>query len=360
MRSSFKVARVLGIDIEIHATFFILLMFFFMLLGPKGMLLILGVFFFVTIHELCHSLAALYFGISVKKITLLPIGGVASMSEIPRKPFQELVISLAGPMSNIMVLVIFYWPLNIFLGHERLMHPLLVIAGRGGSVADINILAYIYWLNLMLAMFNILPAFPMDGGRVLRALLSYRMSYKRSTDIAVKLGHVFALLFAYIGLLHGHIFLLIIAVFIYMSASSEGLQVNVSETIKDYTVKNVLSREYISVSPETPLARVLELVFHSHQEDFPVTFEGSYAGLVTRKELMRGIHERGKTAAASEIMRTDLPGVDIDARLHEVRKLMTENDTRALAVMKDGRLAGIVTLDDINKVFLMIGEKYQK
>ena len=117
MRGTFRLVRVLGINIDIHSTFFLLLAFFFLVMGVKGLILIVGVFFFVTIHELCHSLVAARFGIKVKQITLLPIGGVASMPEAPAKPYQELLISLAGPLSNVVVLIIFYYPLYALLGN---------------------------------------------------------------------------------------------------------------------------------------------------------------------------------------------------------------------------------------------------
>jgi Zn-dependent protease len=357
MRGSFRLTRVFGINIDIHFTFFLLLLLFFILLGPKGLVLILGVFFFVTLHELCHSLVALHFGIKVKRITLLPIGGVASMSEIPKKPYQELLISLAGPLSNVLVVIIFYYPLLIFLGKETLMYPFMVLTGQASYTGSFNVLAHIYWINLILAVFNMLPAFPMDGGRVVRAILSYRMSYKEATAIAVRLGHIFALLFAYIGIVHGHIFLLIIAVFIYMAASSEGFQVNVQETIKKYTVRDVLAREFVHVSPDTPLAKLLEVMLHRHQEDFPVMEEGALRGFVTRRGVIQGIHEKGKDAKVSEIMRTDIPPVKVTARLNEVQRLMQRHSTNAMPVERNGKIIGIVTLDDINRIFVIVGEK---
>lgn len=356
MRGSFRLTRIFGININIHFTFFLLLLLFFILLGPRGLILILGVFFFVTVHELCHSLVALHFGIKVKKITLLPIGGVASMSEIPTKPYQELLISLAGPMSNVLVVIVFYFPLLLLLGKETLMYPFLVITGQAPFAGNFNILAHIYWINLILAVFNMLPAFPMDGGRVLRAILSYRMSYKAATGVAVRLGHIFALLFGYIGLVHGHIFLLIIAIFIYMAASSEGIQVDVQETIKRYTVRDVLARTFVHVSPDATLANLLELMFHTHQEDFPVMEDGRLKGFVTRRKVIHGVHEKGKDAKVSEIMRTDIPAVKPETRLHEVQKLMQKHQTNAMPVERHGRVIGVVTIDDINRVYVVVGE----
>lgn len=229
MKGTFRIARVFGINIDIHFTFFLLLGFFFWVMGLSGLVLISGVFLFVTIHELCHSLAAAYFGIKVRDITLLPIGGIASMPEFPAKPYQELIISLAGPVSNLIIILVFYYPLYIFLGKETLMYPFFVLTGQMKHMGQFNVIAHIYWINLILAAFNMIPAFPMDGGRVLRAILSYPMGHSKATGIAVRLGRIFSLIFAYFGIAKGHILLVIIAVFIYTSASSEGLQIKRGE-----------------------------------------------------------------------------------------------------------------------------------
>lgn len=357
MRGSFRLTRVLGIDIDIHITFFLLLGLFFLLMGPKGLVLIVGIFFFVTIHELCHSLAALHFGIKVKRITLLPIGGVASMQEIPQKPYQELIISLAGPASNVIIVLLFYFPLRMFLGEETLMYPLLVITGQAKYTGQFNVLAHIYWINLVLAVFNMIPAFPMDGGRILRALLSYRMTRRNATRIAVRLGHIFALLFAYFGIVYGHIFLLIIAVFIYIAASGEGMQVMVQETIKKYSVRDVLARDFVHVTRDTPLSKVLEMTFHTHQEDYAVMEGDHLAGVITRKEVIRGVHIKGKDMLVGDIMRIDIPPVKVTTSLDVVQKLMQKHGTNAMPVERRGHVVGMVTLDDINRVYIMMGEE---
>jgi len=356
MIGSYRLVRVFGIDIEIHFTFFLLLFIFFAFMGARGFALILGVFFFVTVHELCHSLAAMRFGVKVKKITLLPIGGVASMSEMPTKPYQELIIALAGPLSNLLVVVIFFWPLAKILGHDKLMYPLIAMMGHSAQGTEMNIIAHIYWLNLVLAIFNLIPAFPMDGGRILRAILSYRMSYRKATDVAVRMGHIFALFFAYIGIVYGQVFLLIIAIFIYMAASSEGLQVEVRETIKNYTVESVLPENFLSITLDTPLAKVLELVFHTHQEDFPVIEDGHLRGMITRRELIHGIHIMGKDAYCRDIMRTDIPPVNVKTGLYDVQKLLQKHGTNAMPVERDGNIVGIITTGDINRVYLMLHE----
>jgi Zn-dependent protease len=229
MRGSIKLFKVFGISINIHITFLLLLVFF-VSGGVKWLALMLGVFFFVTLHELCHSLMARHYGIDVREITLLPIGGIASMSSMPEKPAQEFFISIAGPLFNIAVIVIFYNPLKSLLGQEVLLHRPLSTATWGFT------LAYLYWINLMLAAFNLLPAFPMDGGRVLRSLLAGRIGYVKATRFAVGLGHLFAIVFAYFGIVDYNVMLIAIAIFIYTAASGEGRQVDIREALKKFKI----------------------------------------------------------------------------------------------------------------------------
>lgn len=357
MKTTFRLTKVLGIDIDIHFTFLLLLAFFFAFMGWNGLALVVGVFFFVTVHELCHSLVAMHYGIKVKRITLLPIGGVAQMPEIPQKPKQELLISLAGPLSNVLIVIIFFYPLYALIGKDALLHPFKVITGQAPYTPELNVFAHIYWINLILAVFNMLPAFPMDGGRVVRALLAYRLGYREATKVAVRLGHIFALFFGYIGLVHGNILLLVIAVFIYMSASGEGVQVEIRETIKNYTVRDVLARDFVHLEPETSLGEVLGIMFHSHQEDFPITENGRLVGFVTRRIVVRAAHEKNKDVPCREIMRTDIPVIYAGVTLDHVQKLMRKYQTTAMPVEESGTIVGVVTLDDINRVYVTMSER---
>ncbi|MFA4981250.1 MAG: site-2 protease family protein [Candidatus Omnitrophota bacterium] len=349
MRGSIKLFKIFGISINIHVTFFLL----FLLVLPSGLkwvFLVFGVFFFVTVHELCHSLVAKYFGINVSEITLLPIGGVASMAKIPEKPIQELLISLAGPASNIAILVIFFFPMKYLLGDEILFHSLS--AGTWKLA-----IAYLYWINLALAGFNLLPAFPMDGGRVLRALLATRMGYRKATKIAVNLGHVFALGFAYFGFVRLNIVLIVIAVFIYMAASSEEMQVDVKEALKKFRVRDILPTNFYTVKSNTTLAKVLELVFHSHQEDFPVVDDGDAVGFATRQDIMAGVHRFGMNTMVKDVMRKDFPKVKDSDALMKVQNIMQVNNVRVLPVMRDNKVIGVITLEDIGRVYSMVSQK---
>ena len=350
MRGSIRLFKVFDISINIHITFFLLLALF-LGGGPKWIFILISIFFFVTLHELCHSLVAKHFGINVREITLLPIGGVASMARMPEKPLHEFLISLAGPLFNLSIIVIFFYPLKLLLGEEALFHPL------SAATWPLTI-AYIYWINLMLALFNLIPAFPMDGGRILRALLATRLGYRKATRIAVTLGHIFALIFAYIGITKFSIILIIIAIFIYMAASSEEMQVDVKETLKKFRVRDILPKNFVTLSSEATLAKALELIFHYHQEDFPVVDDKHLAGFITRQDIVAALHQFGKERLVRDAMRRDFPKVKESDSLIKVQGIMQESGMSALPVMKDGDVAGIVTIEDISRVYAMISERH--
>lgn len=349
MTGSIRLFKVFDISINIHVTFF-LLIFLALTGGVKWAVLVIAIFFFVTVHELCHSLVAKYFGIDVREITLLPIGGVSSMAKMPEKPSQELLISIAGPLSNIVVILVFYFPMRYLLGADILFHPL-------STQTWPLVAAYIYWINLVLAGFNLLPAFPMDGGRILRAILATRLGFRKATRIAVNFGHIFALIFAYFGVVRFNIILIFIAIFIYMSASSEELQVNIKETLKKFRVRDILPRDFVSLESDATLAKVLEHIFHSHQEDFPVIENGSLVGFITRQDIMTSIHRFGVNKIVKGIMHTEFPKVRENDSLIKAQNTMQGSSFRALPVMRDKEVMGIITFEDIARVYSMLSQK---
>ena len=355
MRGSIKLFEVFGISINIHITFFLLLL---LVLpgGLKWIFVVIAVFFFVTVHELCHSLVARRFGIRVREITLLPIGGVASMAKMPEKPIQEFLISVAGPLSNIAVMLILFFPLRSILGEDVLL-DFVRTRGRLSTATWPLTIAYIYWINLFLAGFNMLPAFPMDGGRILRSILATRLGYRKATKIAVNFGHVFALIFAYFGIVRFNIMLLVIAFFIYQAASSEELQVDVKETLKKFRVRDILPPDCITLKNDTTLAKVLELVFHSHQEDFPVVDGGELVGFITRQDIMANVHQHGTDKLVKDVMRLKFPKARETDSLIKVQAMMEESRLRALPVVKDGAVAGVVTLEDIGRVYSLASQR---
>jgi len=353
MRGSIRLFKVFDISINVHMTFFLLLLLF-MYGGLKGVVLILGVFFFVTLHELCHSLVAQKLGIKVKEITLLPIGGVASMTRMPEKPSEEFLISIAGPLLNIAVIIIFYFPFYILFGQEML-HGFFV---EGPSLKTwSHVFIYIYWVNLILAVFNLIPAFPMDGGRILRSILAQHMNYHKATRIAVNFGHIFAILFGYFGFLRGNILLIVIAIFIYMAASSEELQVDIKETLKKFTIKDIISSQFAALDKEATLSKVLELMFHSHQEDFAIVEEGVMLGFITRNDIINGIHQKGTSAKVTDIMKKDYPMLHEYDTLNRAQEVMQENQVKALPVTRSGSVIGVVTIEDISRVYAVMAKR---
>ncbi|MFH1594482.1 MAG: site-2 protease family protein [Candidatus Omnitrophota bacterium] len=352
MRGAIRLFKIADISINIHISFFILFLFLslFFNMSWRWILLIVGIFSFVTLHELAHSLVAKKFGITVKEITLLPIGGVASMTKIPDKPYQEFLISLAGPLLNIGIVVIFYFPLQLILGRDVLFHPLSV------KTTPLMI-AHLYWINLMLAMFNLIPAFPMDGGRIVRSILAQKMGYRKATRIAVNLGHAFALIFGYIGFVQGNVYLIVIAVFIYMAASSEELQTDIRETLKRFKIKDIMPTQFLTLEKTATLSKVLELIFHSHQEDFAVVEYGKMIGFVSRIDIINGIHQHGTTSDVSSIMKKDTPSLKETDSLEKAQSIMNEENLRALPVFRNGNLAGVVTIEDISRVYSVMTNK---
>ncbi|MDP3789787.1 MAG: site-2 protease family protein [Candidatus Omnitrophota bacterium] len=349
MKGSIKLFEIFGISINIHITFLLLPVLFFFMSGLSGVLLVLIVFACVTFHELTHSLVAKKFGIAVKDITLLPIGGVASMSKMPDNPRQEFLISVAGPISNIFLAAVLFGILYCmpWMPKEVLLHPL--------SGEDLRYtIASLWFINIMLAVFNMLPAFPMDGGRVLRAILALKMSYMKATRIAVGIGHIFAVFFGFWGLMTGNIVLILIALFIYIAASSEETQTNVSETLKTFRVKDVLNTQFLTLERNTPVSKVLELIFHSHQEDFPVMETDHMLGFVTRNDIIIATHQFGPDKHVGDIMRTDIPAVTPEDKLLKVQRIMEEKSVRALPVVTGSRLQGIITLEDIFRIYSLL------
>ncbi len=351
MKGSFKLFDVFGIAIKIHFTFLLLPLIFGHFYGLRGIFLILFVFCCVTYHELCHSLQARLFGVKVDQIVLLPIGGVAAMRSIPENPGEEFRIAIAGPLFNITFALVLFLPAYFLLGPENLFHP--------GINTWPRTFAYAFWINPILAFFNLLPAFPMDGGRVLRSVLARKMDYGKATRIAVGFGHAFAVLFGFVGLIStpANPILIIIAFFIFMAASQEGMQVDLRLTLRKLSVKDVLPDKFFSLAAFTPFAEVLSLTLHSHQEDFPVVEDGKVVGLLTRADIILTIHQSGMQKLVKDIMRKDFPTASINDPLTKAHKLMEQWRMKAIPVLNRGNLVGVISLEDISRAYLLMSGK---
>jgi Zn-dependent protease len=356
MKGSIKLFKLFGIEIKIHVTFLLLPAFFGvfywlnfgLLTSVRAIVLIFFIFICVIAHEICHSLMAKRYKINVKDITLLPIGGIASMQAIPENPKQEFTISIAGPAFNLIFAAIIFYPIYLIIGMDIL---------RPGLESWAQTLAYMLWINPILALFNLLPAFPMDGGRILRSILAQKMEYGQATKIAVSLGHTFSLIFGFLGILGTNIVLILIAIFIYMAASQEGFQVDLRLTLKQFKVKDILPESFVTIEPNTPASKILELIFRTHQEDFPVVENSKLVGLVSRTDIISCVHQSGLEKKAKEFMRTDIKTVKPEDQLNKAYLLMQQLGLKALPVTSDDNLKGIICLEDISRVYSLLSQK---
>lgn len=361
MGTSFKIGRVFNIDIKVHWTFFLLLLFF-AFVGFQGSGRIAGalvttaviavLFFCVLLHEFGHSLVAQRLGIEIPDITLLPIGGVARLKSLPDRPADEVKIAVAGPLVNVVLAPIFFG-IALLLG-AHLAAPSSPIVGLG-SVGQF--FTYLGWINVFLAVFNLIPAFPMDGGRVLRGLLATRLGPVRATDVASAVGQFFAFAFFLVGLLGGNFILALIGVFIFFGASGEAQMVRQRELMRGLNVSDVMGtkRRTETVTPYHNFGQVLDAVIHGYQEDFPVVDEdGKLVGMITRNEILAAAHSPGRFADVRDLMKTDVPTISPDADLFkDGYRILQESGLRAIPVIKNGELVGMLTMDDVGQASLL-------
>ncbi|HJV88764.1 MAG TPA: site-2 protease family protein [Holophagaceae bacterium] len=350
MSWSWKLGTLAHIEIRVHATFLLLLAWVGGLSYSKDRSLeaalvavafILCVFATVVLHEMGHALTARRFGVRTLGITLLPIGGVAQLDRIPEKPREELLVALAGPAVNV-VLALLLWAGLAGGGPLDLQGP------RPGPTAFVARLAVV---NAGLALFNLLPAFPMDGGRALRALLSLRMGRSRATRIAAHLGQAMALLFAGLGLL-GNPFLVFIGLFVWLSAEEEARAVQVQAVLDGISVGEAMVTTFQTLAPEESLARARELLIHTFQRDFPVAREGGCLGLLTHQGLLRALAHGGEGCEVTSAMESTFGTATPVEPLSSALPRLPSAPGRTLLVMEGRRVVGLLTAENIGEMFL--------
>ncbi len=359
-----KLFTVRGIEVKMHITFPLILVWAavqfgylntegFSLSGAAfGVVVILLLFICVVIHELAHSLVAVRMGFPVRDIVLLPLGGVAQMERMPERPAQEFLMAIAGPLSNFVIAVLLTVAgLALEMGAGRDLWQLLIdpiqLGWRG-------IIPYLIVTNLGLAVFNLIPAFPMDGGRVLRALLATVMSHARATTLAVRVGQGLAWMLGLTGLLTSNFMWVLIAIFIYSGAAQEGQMVHVKNALQGLRVRQAFSRRALALCPNDPVSRAADLTLESFQADFPVCDGERLMGLLTHTDVIRALKQRRPETPVREVMRTDFPTVGLDDGLFEVHRQMAEAGLDALAVMEGERFLGLLTRRDVNEVYQLL------
>ncbi|HET6205088.1 MAG TPA: site-2 protease family protein [Planctomycetota bacterium] len=350
MKWSWKIARIAGIEVRAHVTFVVFLAWAalaeFLARGDvaaalNGVGFLLALFGVVVLHELGHALVARRFGVATRDITLLPIGGVARLERLPENPRHELLIALAGPAVNVL-----------------LAGAILLFASPRGPAAAVSAAdpmtapfwSRLLWVNVSLAAFNLLPAFPMDGGRALRALLAMRIDHVRATELAARLGQGIAILLAAVGLLFfQNPLLAFVALFVWMGASQEASAAQLRFALEGIPVRRAMIEDLRTLAPGDPLRRAVEHILGGFQQDFPVVEDGRVVGVLTRADLMRALSAHGPEAAVEQAMarefRTADPGEMLDAAFARLQ----ECGCHTLPVLDRGKLVGVVTMDNVGE-----------
>jgi Zn-dependent protease/CBS domain-containing protein len=357
MKWSWKAGQIAGIDLRIHATFLLLLgwvglSYWIAIRNIAEMATAIGfivaIFGCVLLHELGHALMARRFGIRTHDITLLPIGGVARLERMPEQPKQELWIALAGPAVNFVIA----WLLELWLNTHHEWMPLGKAQVTAGPFAERLLIA-----NIWLAVFNLVPAFPMDGGRVLRALLAYRMSYPRATQIAATVGQGLAFVLGFAGLFSNPM-LLFIAFFVWIGATQEVGVVSAKPALSGTTASEAMITDFASLGIRDTLSRAVELSLKRSQPVFPVISEGFPIGVLGKADLLVALSEHGESYPVSAAMRLDFPVVEPCEMLDRVLERLREGDDAAL-VVEEGRVAGVITRENLRD-YLLIGETLRR
>lgn len=353
MTWSFSIGKFAGTVVRIHVTFFLLLIWIWFMhyrIGGaaaawEGVAFILAIFACVVLHEFGHALAARRYGIKTPDITLLPIGGLARLERMPEEPGQEFVIAVAGPMVNVVIAAIIFIGLGGWAGIEEMMQV---------ENPRADFLVRLAGVNVFLVLFNMIPAFPMDGGRVLRALLATRLSWARATQIAANIGQGLAFLFGFLGLFYNPL-LIFIAIFVYLAAAAEAQTAQIRDISNSLLTGDVMVTEFAALDRSSTIAEAIDRLLATTQSEFPVLDPyGRLEGLLTRNDMIVALKETGPNAPVVGAMRTDVPVIHRRQSLTEGFRLMQEKAAPAVAVVdSEGRLVGLLTHETIGEMMMV-------
>ncbi|WP_424830767.1 site-2 protease family protein [Ruegeria sp.] len=355
MAWSFSLGRLLGSELRVHVTFFLLLAWVGFAAYSSGgwpaaidnILFVLALFACVVAHEFGHALMARRYGIKTPDITLLPIGGLARLERMPEHPMQEVWVALAGPAVNIAI-----WVILVIFGAGVPWETLTRIDTPGPGL--LNRLAYV---NLLLAVFNMIPAFPMDGGRVFRALLCLKMDRVKATRIAAIGGQIVAVGLGFLGLTTANPILVLIAVFVFVAANAESQDVAMRSVARRVLARDAMITEFHALSPSDTLNTAAQAVIHTTQHEFPVIDEdGTLLGFVTRNHLFAALaEEHPRSDPATSVMETNIPQVKLTSGLNAVLDGLHKG-APAVAVCSDaGHMVGYITRENIGELMVIQG-----
>jgi len=350
---SIKLFDVGGTAVRLHMTFFLLLAWIGAIHWARGgagaaidgIIFIVLLFVSVVLHEFGHVFAARRYGIKTPEITLLPIGGVASLERMPEKPSQEIVVALAGPLVTLLIVL-------VLMGVLGARFDLTQMAQL--ELAQSTMTARVAAANMALLLFNLIPAFPMDGGRVLRALLAIPMGYTRATRTAASIGQGLALLFGFIGLF-GNPLLILVAAFIFLAASGEAGYVQTREYTRGYLARHSMITSFQSLTPLATADDAAALLLRTTQQEFPIVDgAGMLRGVLTRDALIAALQRTGGQTPVIEIMQRDVPTVPENACVENIVPLLHGSGKRMVGVL-DGqqRLVGYITADNLAELIMI-------
>jgi Zn-dependent protease len=369
MNWSLTLGTVRGIKIRIHLTFLLIIPWAAYNWGILmdggwpgalyGIVFTTVIFLGVVLHELAHSLVATLYGVRVREIELSPIGGLAKMDSMPEKPYQEFVMAVAGPLVNLVIAVPLGGLVLLLIRNRSIMslgHLIYLMGKPSWQGFILNLFA----TNVLLALFNLLPAFPMDGGRVLRSALSWGIGQRQATRWAARVGQGLAAIMLLAGLFTGNLMLALIAVFVYVSAQQEERLTELQSVLSDLPVSQALIHPCPTLSTEDTLRTVLERTMRGHQAPFAVVEGERLLGLLAKRDITSALQTYGPDVRVGDIMRSEFPTVSPADTLVHARQLMATSGLGALPVTEDGRFLGIVTAQQILEIYGFLSAQQRK
>lgn len=353
MSWSLNIGKVAGTVVRIHLTFLLFLAWIFVASYATGgaatawdsLTFMVLLFLCVLLHEFGHIFTARAFGVPTPYVTLLPIGGVAQLERIPEEPWEEFLIAIAGPLVNVVIAGILVY----LFGADLQMHAAAAVDNTGIPLVD-----RLASVNLFLALFNMIPAFPMDGGRVLRALLATRFGYVRATEVAASIGQFVAFALGFIGLMSNPI-LIFIAIFVYLAASSEAHMVALRAASRGVPVSYAMMTQFATLSPDSHVDEAIQTLLQTSQGEFPVVDDvGKPVGILGRGDLIRAIKTRGPDVRVADAMTAELPTIGHRVTLEQAFKLLQQKSAPAVGVTDTaGKLVGLVTSETIAEMMML-------
>ncbi len=353
-RYSLSLGKPFGIKVSVHWTFSLLIAWIVLISLGRGLeapqilmhiVFVLTLFVCVVLHELGHSIAAIKLGGEVDSITLLPIGGMAHLSKMPEKPMEEFLVSAAGPLVNVVIAALLWIYIALF-------HPADITTIEFETITAANFPIMLLAANLFIVAFNLIPAFPMDGGRLFRSALSIKMSRLKATQIAKDIGQVFAIIFIVAGLFFNP-FLVVIGFFILLGAKGEYEMIKYQDVLKDQTVRDIIKTEFAELAVDDTLGKAAERLVQVSDNGFVIMSEGEFAGILTKNDLINGLNTHGREGKIKDVMQTDLKPIHCNTPLFDVYRDMQKNRHYMLPVIENNEFKGILDLENLHEFFLI-------